>query len=144
VADLEAMNAEIRARARDLVAELRHDDAADNMPDTLTRVAVTPAIFVLVRRVDARELTPGSKGQKVDLEVLVGVVTQSLAGASAAMQGAKGSESISAAVIAALHWWKPSGALEKLKYRGEAGDPMREGSRLGVQHRFTASMHETY
>lgn len=144
MADLEAMNAEIRARGRAQVAAIAHDDVADDMPDSLAKVATAPAMFVLIRRVDARELTPGSKAQKVDLEVLVGIVTQSLASASSAMKGAKGSEAISAALIRALHWWKPSGALERLKYRGEAGDPLREGSRLGVQHKFTTSVHDTY
>jgi hypothetical protein len=147
VSDLTPTIAAIRARVRAEVTALKHDDVGDNLPDKLSSVPVTPAIYVLARRVNATELTPGSKVQKVELEVIVGVITQSFVPGGAALAA----EPVGAAVIKALHFWPATpaeahaiGLLEKLKYRGESGDPLSEPPRFGVQHRFRTSIHDTY
>jgi hypothetical protein len=142
--DQAAANREVRERLRTDVPELRHDDTAAVLTEKfLSSFRSTPAVFVLIRFYEARESVPGSKRQRVDLEVIVGLVTQSVGDASGAMKGATGSDAIAPKIRRSLHWWKPDWALERLKFRGES-DPIVSGSLLLNQYKFATAVMDTY
>jgi len=134
---------DIRQHLREQVAELVYDDAAANLTEVLFRTCNAPAIFVLIRYTDATELVPGLRTQKIELEIVAGLVTQSVASPSGAIKGPKGVDVVGPKVIKALHWWKPSWALEKVKFRGEEPG-VTEAGRLGTEFKFATSIHETF
>lgn len=142
--DTSILNAEIRAHARAQVEELNYDDIADALPEQLRAVATVPGLFVMIRRVSAVELSPGIKAQNVELEVSVGIVVASLAGANAALKGSQSLDAIAGKVQKALHWFQPpSTAQRRLKFRGE-DEPVKDGSRFAVQQRYAITVHESY
>jgi hypothetical protein len=152
VIDRAAINAEVRQRVRAEVSSINFDDVADALPEQLRSVQTVPAIYVMVRPVSARELSPGMKSQNVELEVLVGIVNGALAGTSFALKGDDALEVIAGRVEKALHWYgveaaSPAGtppqSRRRLKFRG-GNDAIRDGGRFALQQRFELVVHEDY
>ncbi len=138
------MDAEIRARARAQVVALAYDDTAEDLDEALLTSCKTPAIFTMIVEPVANKKAIGSKDQVIQLDVRVGVVTQSLGPRrSAPLKGSTGNYALRNAVKKALHDWKPSGALRKLEYRGNEFVG-RAGARVCYELKFETSIHETY
>jgi hypothetical protein len=137
--DREAANAEVRARLRQQVAEIAYDDAAANLLERLfVGTFNTPAVFVEISFVSGRELTPERPTQEIEVEVMIGLVFQGVQ-----EKGTKGLDKIVPKVMKALHWWQPSWARKKLKFRGEE-QAVLEGTRIGSQLKFATAIHETF
>jgi hypothetical protein len=135
---------EVRQHLRAEVPELAYDDAAANLTLSLVQTCAKPAVFVHLRFVNGEEQLPGNQTQNVEVEVLIGLVTQSVgAGGAAATKGARGSDVILPKIHKAIHWWQPSWARKKCKFRGE-DDPTVEGSVLLSPVRFATEVQETY
>ncbi len=141
--DLEAGNSEIRTRVRAQVPEFVYDDTAENFDEGVFRTCNAPAFFLMIVPVAAQLLKPGLRDQKIELDIIAAIVVQNLASRSAALKGSKGLTQLAQKSMKALHWWKPSFVLEKVRFRG-ADEPVREGSRMGQQLHFYASIYETY
>jgi hypothetical protein len=142
--DRDAATTEILARLASQVPEIVYRDTAENLDEEILRTCNTPATFVLIRIPSGLELVPGVKKQKQELEIVVGIVQQSVAqGRSGALKGAKSLQTLGGKVMRALHWWQPTWALEKVKFRGEE-PPIRQGTRMGLEQKYSASIQETF
>lgn len=141
--DIVALEDEILARLRAEVLEFAFGDTSENLDEELMASCNKPAVFTHVKEPSAAELAAGIKGQKIELEATIGILTQSLSSRSAASKGDNGTRKLKQKTKKALHWWKPAAALEKMKYRGE-DDPLRQGALAMRQLRFSLSIHEQY
>jgi hypothetical protein len=136
--DREAASVEVRQRIRDQVSEIAYDDAAANLLAKLGGTFNTPAAFVEIVFTSGRELTPERPTQEIDVDVTVGIVFQGVQ-----EKGTKGLDKIVPKMMKALHFWKPSWARKKLKFRGEE-QAILDGTRIGSQLKFVTSIHETF
>jgi hypothetical protein len=141
--DRDAATTEILARLQTQVPEIVYRDTAEALDEELFRTCNTPAAFALIRIPSAQELVPGVQKQKQELEIVIGIIQTSVASRSGALKGSKGVVTIAGKVMKALHWWQPTWALEKLKFRGEE-PPLRQGSRMGLEQKYSASIQETF
>jgi hypothetical protein len=144
--DLVSLNGQIRARATSLVPEILFDDVADVATDeNFLRTCKAPALFVSLRRSEAAELVPGSRQQRQRLDVVVGLLVDSIGVTmTSALKGERALATLASKVMKALHWWTPDPrAMEMLKFRSE-DEAVRIGGRLGVQLHFETRANETF
>jgi len=145
VIDRAAAVLEVRQRLRAQVTELAFDDSAANLNESVVQTCAKPAVFVHLRWLEAAEMVPGMRTQEIVVEVLVGLVTQSVgAGGAAATKGARGSDVLLPKIHKAIHWWKPSWARTLCKFRGEVDEPVVVGSVLLSPIKFETKVQETY
>lgn len=115
--DIEEQEADIHARLRSLVPDLRSVESADDFEQALQRATNVPAAFTLLGDApsDGRHIV-GSKKQVVRPKWSVLIVTQSWRSKAGAREGVFGAYQIGKQVKKALVGWLPAGALKSFIY----------------------------
>jgi hypothetical protein len=143
--DRSAANAVVRDRLRAEVSEAADVDAAYAIDEAaIAGLVALPALLVLIRYPDADEEVPGIATQNVDVEVTIGIVTQS----SAETRAARAAEDdlLKQKATKAMHYWLPPAPWtkgRKFRFRGEE-HPIVVASRQCSALKFVIKIQETY
>jgi hypothetical protein len=144
VIDLEALDAEIRARLRAEIPELRDDaPAPGGVTEEMVRSINAPGVYTLVADRNAKEKVPGMPAQDIAIEIRVGLITDNARTLSAPLVGPEGQYQLRQRVKKALHFWSPTSTKRRLKFESYvlAG---RVGSRSCGDSTFISSIYENY